>query len=176
MIVRATVAAMIASQLVACYSTPKRPDGNDGMLPVGAEAPDVEGFDASGASTRLSSLRGQSAVVYFYPKDATPGCTKEACAFRDAWDRLKAAHVAVIGVSTQGRDSHATFQKDQHLPFPLVPDESGAVGRAYGVSMAPWGYSRVSFLVGPDGKIAKVWPKVDPAVHADEVLAAAGAK
>lgn len=146
-----------------------------GLLPVGAEAPDVEAVDAAGAATHLSALRGQAVVVYFYPADGTPGCTKEACAFRDAWEKLKGAHVAVIGVSSQSRESHLAFEKDKHLPFPLVADETGAVQRAYGVPKGLFGYSRVSFLVDAGGKIARVWPDVDPAVHADDVLAAAGA-
>src|SRR5579862_5642108 len=84
---------------VACSSVQRRPDGQTGLLPAGSEAPDLEAFDASGVVTRLTSLRGQPVVVYFYPADGTPGCTKEACAFRDAWSKLQAAHVAVIGVS-----------------------------------------------------------------------------
>ncbi|MGH7295516.1 MAG: peroxiredoxin [Polyangiaceae bacterium] len=168
-------AALAAALLSACTSTPRRPDGNVGLLPVGAEAPEVAAADASGATTRLSSLRGQPVVVYFYPADGTPGCTTEACAFRDAWSRLQAAHVAVIGVSAQSRESHLAFEKAQRLPFPLAADESGAVQRGYGVSRGLFGYSRVSFLVDASGKVARVWPDVDPAIHADEVLAAAKA-
>jgi peroxiredoxin Q/BCP len=144
-----------------------------GLLPVGAPAPEVVAADASGVETRLSSLRGQAVVVYFYPADGTPGCTKEACAFRDAWTKLQAAHVAVIGVSSQSRDSHVAFEREEHLPFPLAADESGAVQRAYGVPKGLFGYSRVSFLVDASGKIAKVWPDVDPGLHAEQVLAAA---
>jgi peroxiredoxin Q/BCP len=173
-------AALLAPLVVfattaACSSAPRRPDGKVGLLPVGAEAPDVEAVDATGATTRLSSLHGQPVVVYFYPADGTPGCTKEACAFRDAWDRFQRAHVAVIGVSSQSRESHFAFEKEQHLPFPLVADENGVTQRAYGVSKSLFGYSRVSFLVDAAGKIVKVWPDVDPALHADEVLAAATA-
>jgi peroxiredoxin Q/BCP len=164
-------AALAAS--AGCYSTPRRPDGGEGMLGPGASAPDVEAYDARDGSTRLSSLRGQPVVVYFYPKDGTPGCTKEACAFRDAWQRFELAHVAVIGVSSQSRESHRAFQKEHQLPFPLAPDEAGTVQRAYGVSKGIFGYARVSFLVDAKGTIARVWPDVDPAIHADEVLAAA---
>jgi peroxiredoxin Q/BCP len=161
--------------LAACSSTPRRPDGQMGLLPVGSEAPDVEAVDGAGATTHLTALRGQAVVLYFYPADGTPGCTKEACAFRDAWARLQSARVAVIGVSSQSRESHLEFEKKQHLPFPLVADETGTVQRAYGVSKGLFGYSRVSFLVDAAGRVAKVWPDVDPAVHADEVLAAASA-
>src|SRR5579863_5625252 len=92
--------------IVACCSAPRRPDGGEGTLGPGMEAPDLEAFDANGAPTRLSSLRGHPAIVYFYPKDGTPGCTTEACAFRDAWKRFQWEHVAVIGVSSQSRQSH----------------------------------------------------------------------
>jgi peroxiredoxin Q/BCP len=163
---------LTAFVVAACYSTPRRPDGGEGLLAPGALAPDLEAVDAAGASIRLSSLRGQAVVVYFYPRDGTPGCTKEACAFRDAW-RLERAKVAVIGVSSQSRESHLAFQKEHGLPFPLVADESGRVQRAYGVAKGLFGYARVSFLVGPDGRVVRVWPDVDPAVHADEVLAEA---
>jgi peroxiredoxin Q/BCP len=169
------LAATSTVATVACSSAPRRPDGQVGLLPVGAEAPEVEATDASGTPTKLSALRGHPVVVYFYPADGTPGCTKEACAFRDAWTKLEAAHVAVIGVSSQSRESHLAFEKSQHLPFPLAADESGTVQRGYGVSKGIFGYSRVSFLVDASGKIAKVWPDVDPAIHADEVLAAATA-
>jgi peroxiredoxin Q/BCP len=171
----ACLLALASGVLAACSSAPRRPDGQVGLLPVGAEAPDVEAVDASGAVTHLASLRGQPVVVYFYPADGTPGCTKEACAFRDAWAKLQAAHVAIVGVSSQSRESHVAFEKEQHLPFPLVADENGVTQRAYGVSKGLFGYSRVSFLVDGNGRIAKVWPDVDPAVHASEVLAAASA-
>ncbi len=156
-----------------CSSAPRRPDGQIGLLPTGAQAPDLEAMDAVGTTTRLSSLRGQTVVVYFYPADGTPGCTAEACAFRDAWERLRQAQVAVIGVSSQSRASHLAFEKEKHLPFPLVADEDGIAQRAYGVSKGIFGDSRVSFLIDSQGRIAKVWPDVDPAVHANEVLAAA---
>jgi peroxiredoxin Q/BCP len=170
-----TLLGLFALAGVACSSAPRRPDGQVGLLPVGAEAPDVEAVDVHGATTHLSSLRGQTVVVYFYPADATPGCTKEACAFRDTWDRLQHAHIGVIGVSSQSRESHLSFEKVHDLPFPLVADENGVAQRAYGVPKGLFGYSRVSFLVDPSGRIAKVWPDVDPAVHANDVLAAASA-
>jgi peroxiredoxin Q/BCP len=162
--------------LTAC-SPVRRPDGGVGLLPVGAAAPDVVGYDVAGAEVRLSSLAGKKqAVVYFYPKDASPGCTTEACAFRDAWDKYTAAGVVVIGVSTDSPESHHAFLAKKKLPFALASDESMAVGAAYGVPKRVWGYSRVSFLVGTDGKVRKVWPDVDPGLHADEVLAAAAAR
>ena len=158
--------------LVGCGEV-RRPDGGTGLLPVGAAAPDLVAEDAQGHATRLSDKRGHAVVVYFYPQDETPGCTKEACAFRDAWKKLEAAQVDVIGVSGNSAERHRAFQKKQGLPFALAADESGAIGTAYGVKKMLWGYDRVTFLVDRDGKIAKVWPSVAPALHADEVLRAA---
>lgn len=152
-----------------------RPDGGSGLLPIGAPAPDVTGMTNDGAPLRLSAVLGHPAVVYFYPKDGTPGCTKEACAFRDAFQKYEARNVTIFGVSRNSEASHQAFRREHQLPFPLVADESGAVGRSYGVSSVLGMESRVTFLVGPDGKIAQVWPDVDPGVHADEVLTAVAA-
>lgn len=156
--------------VAACGAT-HRPDGGVGLLPVGAEAPDVVGEDADGKTMKLSDARGKLAVVYFYPMDNTPGCTAQACAFRDSFDKLKQAGVVVFGVSRDSAESHREFRKEHRLPFPLVADESGDVQRAYGV---PTKFivmtARVTFLVGPDGKIVRVWPDVDPAIDAKNVL------
>ncbi len=165
-------AALLALVLTACGDV-KRPDGGQGLLPVGAPAPEVVAEDPAGKEVRLTANRGKPVVVFFYPADGTPGCTKEACAFRDAWDRFANAGVVVVGVSSNSRESHRKFQAEHKLPMALASDESGEIGRAYGVSKKIWGYDRVSFLVGKDGKVAKVWPSVDPAQHASEVLAEA---
>jgi len=170
------LAAMGMATLLAaasCASPAARPDGGTGLLPIGATAPDVAGIDGAGKTTRLSELHGHSAVVYFYPKDGTPGCTKEACAFRDAWERYAKAGVTIFGVSDDSLESHQKFIVEHHLPFPLVSDEKGDIASSYGVSKRLFGFSRVSFLVGPEGKVVKVWPDVDPGIHATEVLAAA---
>jgi peroxiredoxin Q/BCP len=133
----------------------------------------VIAYDAQRHELRLSAQRGHATVVYFYPKDGTPGCTTEACAFRDAWARFAGAHVTVIGVSSNSAESHAEFLRDRQLPFALAADESGAVAASFGVSKGLFGYERVTFLVDADGKIARYWPDVDPGIHASEVLAAA---
>jgi peroxiredoxin Q/BCP len=159
--------------LLACGGTQKRSDGGEGPLPEGAVAPEVVGTDVKHAAVKVSERRGHPVVVYFYPKDGTPGCTKEACAFRDAWAKYQAAEVAVIGVSTNSPERHQQFLEEEHLPIALAADESGDVARAYGVAKGLFGYSRITFLVGPDGRIAKRWLDVDPGVHAAEVLAAA---
>jgi peroxiredoxin Q/BCP len=162
------------SLLGACAPV-SRPDGGSGLLPVGAIAPEVVGTSRDGQAARLSAVRGHAAVVYFYPKDETPGCTHEACAFRDAFAKYEARHVTIFGVSRDSDESHAQFRASHSLPFPLVADEDGTVARAYGVPSTLGMASRVTFLVGRDGRIARVWPDVDPGVHAAEVLAAVDA-
>jgi thioredoxin-dependent peroxiredoxin len=166
-------ATLVAAAALAACGAVKRPDGGTGLLPVGAVAPEVVGTDPAGKTVRLSDVRGSAAVVYFYPKDGTPGCTTEACAFRDAFKSYEAKHVVLFGVSRDSADSHAKFAASHSLPFPLVADQDGSVSLAYGVSSTLGFDSRVTFLVGADGKIAHVWPNVDPGVHASEVLAAA---
>ncbi len=161
--------------LVAACGPVVRMDGGKGLLPVGAMAPEVIGEAADGSPARLSAARGHAAVVYFYPMNETPGCTKEACAFRDAFARYAASRVTIFGVSRDSKQSHAAFRAAHELPFPLVSDEEGDVAKAYGVPSTLGMLSRVTFLVGADGRVKKVWPDVDPGVHADEVLAAAKA-
>lgn len=156
----------------ACATT--RPDGGEGLLAAGAPAPDFQGRDANDQPITLSSVKGKLAVVYFYPKDETPGCTKQACALRDAFDEYTESDIVIFGVSRDDDESHRKFRESHALPFPLVADEAGSVQAAYGVpSKFPGIAARVTFLVDRQGKIAKVWPDVDPALHADQVLAAA---
>jgi peroxiredoxin Q/BCP len=142
-------------------------------LSVGMIAPDFETSAGGATRVRLSAQRGHYALVYFYPKDETPGCTKEACAFRDAFAKFEQAHITIFGVSRDTETSQAAFREHHQLPFALAADPSGSVQHAYGVPELRSGIAkRVSFLVGPDGKIARVFPEVNPALHADEVLAA----
>jgi len=170
---RIPLAFGVVLALVGACGPITRPDGGEGLLPVGAMAPEVVGQRPDGTTARLSELRGQKAVVYFYPGDETPGCTKEACAFRDVFKDYEALHVTIFGVSRDSADSHHEFRTKHALPFPLVADEDGRLAHSYGVSNTFGMDSRVTFLVGPDGRIAHVWPDVDPGVHAKEVLAAA---
>jgi thioredoxin-dependent peroxiredoxin len=163
----------VAIFAVAGCGQTRRPDGEVGLLPVGSPAPDFEGEGADGKPVRLSDVRGKVAAVYFYPKDDTPGCTKQACAFRDAFDRLAEADVMVFGVSRDSTESHRRFRHKHALPFPLVADEPGDVARAYGLPMRLGMTSRVTFLVDANGTVARVWPDVDPAVDAKRVLEAA---
>jgi thioredoxin-dependent peroxiredoxin len=160
--------ALLISLLLAGLSCAH---ANEPLLPVGSPAPEVVGTDATGTTFNLSAQKGRYAIVYFYPKDDSRGCTKEACAFRDVFDQFVAAGVMIFGVSRDPAPSHEAFLKKYALPFPLVPDPSGAVQKAYRVpSLFPGIAARVTFLVGPDGKIARVFPDVDPGVHAREVL------
>jgi peroxiredoxin Q/BCP len=150
-----------------------RSHANDSLLPVGAVAPEVVGTDASGKTFKLSAQKGHFAVVYFYPKDETTGCTKEACAFRDASADYAKKGITIFAVSRDSDASHKGFREHYHLPFPMVADTSGELQKVYGVPSVAPGLgisSRVTFLVGPEGKLARVWPKVDPVVNAKEVL------
>ena len=146
-------------------------------LEVGHEAPDFTLPDQDGADHTLSDYRGHWILVYFYPKDNTPGCTKEACAIRDSFPDFTRIDAVVLGISVDSVASHRKFADRHRLPFTLLSDESRTVVSTYGV----WGTkkfmgkeykgtSRVSFLVDPKGVIAKIYRKVKPAGHADEVL------
>jgi peroxiredoxin Q/BCP len=149
--------------------------GAGSLLPVGAPAPDFTVTAHDGQKVELAALRGRYVVIYFYPKDDTPGCTKEACGFRDAAAPLATAGVVVLGVSEQDAASHAAFAAKYELPFPLLPDEHGALAAAYHVPVTLGMARRITYLVGPDGRIARVWPSVSPTGHAREILAAVGA-
>jgi thioredoxin-dependent peroxiredoxin len=152
-----------------------RPDGGRGLLPVGAPAPEVSAVDQEGHRHALAEARGQLVVVYFYPKDGTPGCTREACAFRDVWERFRAAGIAVLGVSGDDQASHVRFARTHRLPFPLLVDADHTWAAAFGVPVHLGMDSRVSFLIGRDGRVAKVYPDVDPGVHATRILTDADA-
>ena len=120
------IALALAAATLGCATPRLRPDGGKGLLPVGAVAPDVEGQTLDDRTVRLGDVRGCPAVVYFYPRDGTPGCTKEACAFRDSWSRFRQAGVTIFGVSNQSRRRHREFAAEHQLVFPLVADESRA--------------------------------------------------
>ena len=133
-------------------------------------APDFHAPDQTGRERSLSEFRGKPVVLYFYPRDGTPGCTREACAFRDAWSRLSATGAEVVGVSSNSVASHAEFAHQHGLQFPLLADTHGRIAEAYGVGSFLGMDSRVTFIITPDGHVAKVFPHVDPAIHADEVI------
>jgi peroxiredoxin Q/BCP len=139
-------------------------------LTPGQPAPDFSAVAHDGQTITLSKLRGTPVVLYFYPKDDTTGCTKEACEFRDRWGDLKKAGVLVFGVSTQDNTSHSAFAQKYALPFPLIPDEKGALAAKYLVPVVNGHAQRVTYLIGKDGRIEHVWPKVDPGGHAQDIL------
>jgi peroxiredoxin Q/BCP len=147
-------------------------------LKEGDPAPDFTSVTNEGRQLSLSEFRGKSVVLYFYPRDDTPGCTKEACAFRDEFSALKQQGAVVMGVSTDSQKSHAKFTTKYKLPFTLLADEDKSIVQAYGVwgqksflGRKYMGTNRVTFLIGPDGRIRKIWTDVKPAQHAKEVLA-----
>jgi len=148
------------------------PGATPTLLAAGAAAPAVTFALHNGEELALSSLRGKPVVVYFYPKDDTPGCTVEAEEIRDLYERLKQSGAVVIGVSTDPRDSHVAFAEKHALPFLLASDEQGQVARAFGVPLKNGRATRVSFVIGPDGIVKRTFPQVTPKGHASELLAA----
>jgi len=141
---------------------------------VGAMAPAFSLSDQSGRDVSLESLRGQWLVLYFYPKNDTPGCTEEACSFRDDMAQLTALGAQIVGVSIDSAASNADFAKKYHLPFPLLADQNGDVARRYG-AYADWFVARFArrytFLIDPQGKIEKSYLKVDTSKHSAEIIA-----
>jgi thioredoxin-dependent peroxiredoxin len=160
---------LLASVVVACAH-----GGGDRLLAVGTPAPDFVATAHDGRRVALADLRGRYVALYFYPKDDTPGCTKEACGFRDAATGLQEAGVVVLGVSEQDNVSHAAFAEKYHLPFPLLPDERGEIAAAYHVPVKLGMARRITYLVDKDGRIARVWPSVTPTGHANEILSSVG--
>jgi peroxiredoxin Q/BCP len=149
------------------------------MLKEGAAAPAFTTKDAEGDTVRLKDFRGQKVVLYFYPKDDTPGCTKEACSFRDAFPKFKKRGIQVFGVSPDGEASHKKFAAKYKLPFTLLADIDHAIADTYGVygqkkfmGRTYMGVNRTTFLIDEKGKIKKVFEKVKPEEHASEVLEA----
>ena len=149
------------------------------QLTEGDPAPQFSVLTNGGETVSLADYLGKHVVLYFYPRDDTPGCTKEACGFRDQFAAFKKKGAVVLGVSVDPVKSHDKFVEKFKLPFPLLADVDKKIVEAYGV----WGQKtfmgrkylgvhRVTFLIGPNGKIKKIWPKVKPEEHAAEVLAA----
>lgn len=154
--------------IVAACGAQLRPDGGKGLLPVGSRVPDLSEKDQNGVEVRLREE--VPTLVYFYPRAGTPGCTKEACAFRDAWERYRAAGLRVVGVSTDGVEDQAEFAKQHEIPFSFVSDPDHVWSGAFGVGSFVGFDARVSFLIDAQGKVVRVYNDVDPGVHAKEVL------
>jgi peroxiredoxin Q/BCP len=136
----------------------------------GESLPDLELTAESGEHIGTGELTGQRTVLYFYPKDDTPGCTKEACAFRDRMNDYAKAGIQVYGVSLDSPESHHTFREKYGLNFPLLTDEEGRASEALGVLGERGKARRVTFLLDPEGRISKVYPEVSPQTHAEEIL------
>ncbi len=153
---------------------------------VGDLAPDFRLPSTRGKELTLKENRGKHVILYFYPKDDTPGCTAEACSFRDHEGDLTKHHAVVLGVSTDSLESHDKFTDKHSLNFPLLADTTADVAKMYGVwkeknlyGRRSWGVARTTYWIGPDGRILKIYKKVDTAKHAEQILAdmdAAGVK
>jgi peroxiredoxin Q/BCP len=148
-------------------------------LKEGDAAPGFTAATQDGRRVSLAELKGRNVILYFYPKDNTPGCNREACSFRDVFADFEKQGAVVLGVSTDSVKSHERFAAKFSLPFTLLADSDRKIVEAYGVwgekkfmGVKYQGTSRVTFLIGPDGRIKKIWPKVKPGEHAKEVLAA----
>jgi thioredoxin-dependent peroxiredoxin len=141
-----------------------------GELAVGKPAPDFTAKAHDGMAIHPSALKGKAVVLYFYPKDETPGCTKEACAFRDAWKDLEATGVVLVGISTDTDESHKKFAEHHKLPFHLVSDPDGAIAKAYGVPNNAGFLARHTIVIGTDGNVKKIYRSVDVTRHAAEIL------
>ena len=149
------------------------------MIKEGNVAPAFTAKNANGETVRLKDLRGQKVVLYFYPKDDTPGCTKEACSFRDAFSAFKRQGIEILGVSVDSEASHKKFTAKYKLPFMLLADPDHSIADAYGVygekkfmGRTYMGVKRITFLIDEKGKIKKVFEKVKPEEHAQDVLEA----
>jgi peroxiredoxin Q/BCP len=149
------------------------------VIRAGEEAPDFTLRSDTGEELTLSSLRGRPVVLYFYPKDDTPGCTKQARGIRDAYGEFERAGAVVLGVSPDDEGSHVKFKNKYELPFTLLADTDHSVAQEYGVwneksylGKKYWGISRSTFVIDADGNVKKVMHDVKPATHADDVLAA----
>ena len=152
------------------------------MVEEGKLAPDFELTSDTGETVKLSALRGRQVVLYFYPKDDTPGCTTQACGIRDAYEEFERAGAVVLGISPDNEKSHVKFRNKYELPFTLLADTDHAVAELYGV----WGEKafmgkkyigvlRSTFVIDANGLVKKIMHKVKPATHADDVLAALAA-
>jgi thioredoxin-dependent peroxiredoxin len=143
------------------------------QLQVGDDAPNFTLNDAKGQTYHLSDYLGKYLILYFYPKDNTPGCTKEACHFRDDFTQLEKLNTKIVGVSLDGRESHSGFSKQYHLPFPLLTDINGNVADSYNALTNFYVIKitkRRTFLINPAGKIAKIYTGIDVSNHSQQII------
>lgn len=142
-------------------------------LSPGTMTPDFSAKNQDGKIVRLSEFKGKYVLLFFYPKDETPGCTKEVCSLRDSYAQIKALNTVVLGISRQDEKSHQGFIAKHKLPFDLLVDGDGSIAKSLGVATMPivGFHKRQSLLIGPDGKVIKFYDSVDPEKHTAEVLA-----
>jgi peroxiredoxin Q/BCP len=170
----ATLLVVLAAAFVPAAASAGQPSGT---VVAGMEAPDFAADVGEAADFRLSALRGRTVILYFYPKDDTPGCTREALGFQRHIEAFRSLGAVVVGVSRDDLDSHREFSADLQLTFTLVPDPEGRIHDLFGAwkqdslwGRIAFGVERSTFLIGPDGVVRKVWRDVSPADHAQEVL------
>ena len=167
----APAASAAAPAQTAAVPSPATPPAGGSELAVGQPAPDFSVTDHNGKPLQLAKLKGKPVVVYFYPKDETPGCTKEACSFRDAWNDLSKKGVVLIGVSADSDQSHKAFAEHHKLPFVLVSDPKGELAAKFGVPFENGYEKRQSIVIGADGNVKKIYRQVDVGRHASEIAA-----
>jgi peroxiredoxin Q/BCP len=158
-----------SATLTPAPSSASSPPSPDADVLVGKPAPDFSAAAQDGTSVHLAALKGKRVVLYFYPKDETPGCTKEACSFRDAWQDLSNTGAVLVGISADDSESHKEFVSHYKLPFLLVSDPDGKIGDTYGVPFQGH-HQRQTFIIGADGTVLRAYRKVDVTVHAKQVL------
>jgi peroxiredoxin Q/BCP len=167
-------AILVAAGFAAVFLRPRTAQA--AMLNVGDQAPNFSTDAIVGEQTmpvHLIDYRGRRVVLYFYPKDNTPGCTREACAFRDGYAKLQNSGIAVFGCSVDSANAHRAFAKKYGLPFPLLLDPDKKIARAYGAEngIPILGLDkRITYVIGEDGRIEAVYPQVDPAAHANQII------
>jgi peroxiredoxin Q/BCP len=163
---------LVAATLIVALLAVRAALAGDQPKP-GDAAPDFNLPDQHGAHHTLAQYRGKYLVLYFYPKDDTPGCTQEACSFRDDLDKLSRMGAQVVGISVDDAESHAEFAKKYHLPFTLLADKGGTVAKSYGtllnLRLVKFAH-RYTFLINPGGKISRVYLNVDTSRHSDEII------
>jgi peroxiredoxin Q/BCP len=168
-------AAKVTADIPLRYNQERQ---GENSMEVNDKSPDFSTTDENGKEVALKDFRGKTVVLYFYPKADTPGCTKEACSFRDGYAPIKKTGAVLLGISKDTSDSQKKFQEKFHLPFPLLADPDKKIANLFGVvkeknmyGKKVMGIARTTFVIGPDGKIKHIFNNVKPEGHADEVLA-----
>jgi peroxiredoxin Q/BCP len=173
-VTKASGIAALAAAVILLFSANLTAADNSDLLEVGEKAPNFKLKNSNGDKMSLKDFRGTPTVVYFYPKDDTPGCTTEACSFRDNYSAYKENNIDVIGISYDSPESHKAFKEKYDLPFTLLADTKKKVAKKYGADRQPNNNvaKRITYLLDADGKVVKVYPDVTPDGHASEILAA----